>query len=493
MTYPGSEEAIDMYRRAVIKLAAGLLNEEHRCGYMTKQIKLLLLPSSDDSRSGTTTDAEHNTEDPASDDRISVISVEKRSRHRILQHEAESLAGVLQRSELAKELERVYIGFTSIGAVDLTLNCRVKVSLTLQNPLLHPSAPWRPYHTILLSPSFSVSDIEYVAPQLAQIIQFATDNGPTKSFEDISIALNIPLQQIQRVAAHLVYWRKARVIHVITDGSIYRVSPGAPLDPITPLHFEFQRRFGKSISSPRNNDTIAAPVLSLPMILSFFSSSEGKGRYLTLSEHTSRLKTELHLDQGFIIEMVIWLLQHELLVQLHQYFYLITVPSAGLKGGPKKVRAGDARPVGSTTFDAAAAAAQAVDKAIAAEAQAAALTASQSIHSAQVTHADQSSTLNTYYVQDSEDVCAAHNTKYSRWVSQNQPTHSFLNLTKREASFLDMITADTSTYRMFRRLAPYFHGSHTATEILWREQIVYESLEKVCLTYGDFVTNYFHV
>lgn len=43
LPYPGSEEVISMFRKVGMQLTAGMLSEEHRCGYVSEQVHLMLL------------------------------------------------------------------------------------------------------------------------------------------------------------------------------------------------------------------------------------------------------------------------------------------------------------------------------------------------------------------------------------------------------------------------------------------------------------------
>jgi len=50
------------------------------------------------------------------------------------------------------------------------------------------------------------------------------------SFEELQSILDCSLSHIYKLAAHLVYWRKARIIDVISIRNVYVISPNADLD-----------------------------------------------------------------------------------------------------------------------------------------------------------------------------------------------------------------------------------------------------------------------
>ena len=50
------------------------------------------------------------------------------------------------------------------------------------------------------------------------------------SLQELHLVLDCSLAQIYRLAAHLIYWRKAKLIHTIHARNIYVVSPQAKLE-----------------------------------------------------------------------------------------------------------------------------------------------------------------------------------------------------------------------------------------------------------------------
>lgn len=87
-----------------------------------------------------------------------------------------------------------------------------------------------PYHTLLLleDPEEVLKNMPLDAsPTLVQLVQILT---PTQSLQELHLLLDCSLAQIYRLAAHLIYWRKAKLIHTISARNIYVVSPNAKLD-----------------------------------------------------------------------------------------------------------------------------------------------------------------------------------------------------------------------------------------------------------------------
>ncbi|KAK2861208.1 hypothetical protein FQN49_004441 [Arthroderma sp. PD_2] len=68
-----------------------------------------------------------------------------------------------------------------------------------------------------------------IGPPLAHYIR---SSKPTKSFAQISARSRIPLSDIQLLASHLVYWRRARAIPPLNKKDTYIVSPNADMSKL---------------------------------------------------------------------------------------------------------------------------------------------------------------------------------------------------------------------------------------------------------------------
>lgn len=87
---------------------------------------------------------------------------------------------------------------------------------------------------LLLSDETSIlKDIEAskstIGPPLAHYIR---SSKPTKSFAQIAARSQIPLSDIQILASHLVYWRRARAIPPLNKKDVYIVSPNADMSKL---------------------------------------------------------------------------------------------------------------------------------------------------------------------------------------------------------------------------------------------------------------------
>ncbi|KAL1914294.1 uncharacterized protein VTP21DRAFT_9032 [Calcarisporiella thermophila] len=157
-----------------------------------------------------------------------------------------------------------------------------------------------PYHTLLL-----LEDAEEIlknlpldaSPTLAKLIQNLT---PTQSLAELHTLLDCSLAQIYRLAAHLIYWRKAKLIDVINVRNVYVISPQFNLSNLPDIVREFNHQF---------------PTLDLAHLLAQLSASPRS--YMSIIP-SKKLRT-------LYLEVLTQLLRRELVIQLHTY-YLLPIP-----------------------------------------------------------------------------------------------------------------------------------------------------------------------
>jgi hypothetical protein len=85
----------------------------------------------------------------------------------------------------------------------------------VQKVTSYPAFPIRPYQSLLvINPSALPAD---ASPDL---LKFASVCKPSKSFQDLQMELNVPLSQIFRMSAHLLYWRVGKVVLLLPHSSL---------------------------------------------------------------------------------------------------------------------------------------------------------------------------------------------------------------------------------------------------------------------------------
>lgn len=148
-----------------------------------------------------------------------------------------------------------------------------------------------------------------------------------RSFRALQLETGVQLSQLFRLAAHLVYWRKARVVHMLTKANVYALKPDA-------ARWRAQHRFQRRVAGDqvvlrgggpghRKKDSLSVLCGKFARVFPSFRLPETIERFATpkpLAEHMSLFSPTLQVD---FVNAVVWLLRHDLLVQLHVYVYLL--------------------------------------------------------------------------------------------------------------------------------------------------------------------------
>ncbi|KAF9922373.1 Nitrogen permease regulator 3 [Linnemannia zychae] len=158
-----------------------------------------------------------------------------------------------------------------------------------------------PYHTLLLleDPEEILKDIPLDAnPTLVKLVQILV---PYQCLDELQYILDCSMAQIYRLASHLIYWRKAKLIDQIRVNNVYVVAPQAEINES--LAIDFSQHF---------------PTLSLPNILHELSTPKAYKAHIPGAGKDKEVQT-------VYLEMLTYLLRKDLVVQLHTYI-LIMVP-----------------------------------------------------------------------------------------------------------------------------------------------------------------------
>ena len=154
----------------------------------------------------------------------------------------------------------------------------------------------RPYHCLLLLEdahdlldSLSTDS----SPALRRIIRQCS---PLRSLRTLAVDTDLSLMQVFQQAGHLLYWGKATVIYPLCECNLYVLSPHLP----TPLPLRLSNQFSERFGGDSLLETLSN--FSLPCQLA--------------------VSPPLALHQPRQIEVIVWLLQHHLVIQLHTYVSL---------------------------------------------------------------------------------------------------------------------------------------------------------------------------
>ncbi|KAG0346038.1 Nitrogen permease regulator-like 3 [Podila humilis] len=158
-----------------------------------------------------------------------------------------------------------------------------------------------PYHTLLLleDPEEILKEIPLDAnPTLVKLVQILV---PYQCLDELQYILDCSMAQIYRLASHLIYWRKAKLIDQIRISNVYVVAPQAGVNESVVT--EFSQHF---------------PTLSLPTILHELSTPKAYKAHIPGAGKDKEVQT-------LYLEMLTYLIRKDLVVQLHTYI-LILVP-----------------------------------------------------------------------------------------------------------------------------------------------------------------------
>ncbi|KAK6311691.1 hypothetical protein J4Q44_G00173550 [Coregonus suidteri] len=266
------------------RIAIALQHEERRCQYLTREAKLILAVQDEVT---TMTETDGSPQSP--------------------------FRQILPKCKLARDLKEAYDSLCTIGVVRLHINNWLEVSFCLPHKIhrvggnhVPPEALERSLKAIrscglllyvkLLTASGRIMPLLLLDSEKALLAQLPLDCSPAlvRLIKTCSAVMNLQqlaqdadlnLLQIFQIAAHLVYWGKAIIVY-------------------SPLAEGFGQQF---------------PGHDLPSMLAKFSLP------LSLSEFRNPL--DASVQEAQLIQMVVWMLQRRLMIQLHTYACLLVPPS----------------------------------------------------------------------------------------------------------------------------------------------------------------------
>ena len=248
----------------------------------------------------------------------------------------------MSQSSLARGIANIYSSISSSQIAHVTLTPTLSLSLQIPLPssisaipsLVSPQLPglWLTTATsipidddahtsnvqlashfglLLLSELHTIlADVNSTdSPLTGPLMHYLRVSKPTKSFFQISQSSGIALSDIQFLASHLIYWRRARAIPPLHQRDVYIVSPNADMDKIASATLAFAKRF---------------PTLpALPKIMSMLSSAPRP--YSSLIP--SRDHKEAYMD------ILAWLFRGGWVTQLRTFAWIRVPPHIVQKAG----------------------------------------------------------------------------------------------------------------------------------------------------------------
>ncbi|XP_030068280.1 GATOR1 complex protein NPRL3 isoform X2 [Microcaecilia unicolor] len=270
------------------RIAIVLQHEERRCQYLTREAALIL----------------------AIQDEVTAMAETRGGPQSPFHH-------ILPKCKLARDLKEAYDSLCTTGVVQLHINNWLEVSFCLPHKIhcvgskfIPPEAierslkAIRPYHALLLlkDEKSLLNELPLdCSPALVRVIK---SFSAVKNLQQLAQDADLALLQVFQLAAHLVYWGKAIIIYPLCENNVYMLSPNADVGLYSALADQFSCQF---------------PGHDLPSVLARFSLP------VSLSEFKNPLAPPGQEPQ--LIQMVVWMLQHQLLIQLHTYACLMVPPS----------------------------------------------------------------------------------------------------------------------------------------------------------------------
>lgn len=231
---------------------------------------------------------------------------------------------ILAQSPLAQCLKTMYNDLSTTGLLNITLNDSITLCFCLpqkahqfhkKGSFVEPEVidkslrALKPFHGFLLLVDPSEL-LDCVPPSAAHLLlQLIEIYNPLKSLQSMATDSDLSLEHVIQLVSHLVYWAKATIIYPLCETNVYVISPDATLHVHSSLVEKFSTKF---------------PGMSLFEVISDFSLPTSIGHLTTPLQHPAR--------QGRLAQMVLWMLQYHLLMQLHTYVQFMPANELNSKG-----------------------------------------------------------------------------------------------------------------------------------------------------------------
>ena len=256
----------------------------------------------------------------------------------------------MRASSLARSIATLYASISASRIAHIELTPRLSFSLQIPNPtslsslpdLISPQLPGLPLTTAhhlppsesdlppstlpkvashfallllvdattlfaeLASPMPIVGDPTPIPSPLAgPLSNYLHHTTPTKSFYQVSQASGIPLADVHFLAAHLIYWRKARAVPPLHQRNVYVASPNADGARLRAAAAQYARLF-------------PAPLPSLPKMLALLGGGGGgAGAGAGPRPYSAVIPSKDHKPVYF--DCLAWLLRGAWVVQLRAF------------------------------------------------------------------------------------------------------------------------------------------------------------------------------
>eukprot|EP00928_Gymnodinium_smaydae_P081396 TRINITY_DN64932_c0_g1_i1.p1 TRINITY_DN64932_c0_g1~~TRINITY_DN64932_c0_g1_i1.p1 ORF type:complete len:517 (+),score=62.16 TRINITY_DN64932_c0_g1_i1:148-1698(+) len=255
------DEAMNLWE-VVAHLARGIVSEEVRAGYLSREIGRLHA----EARCGVSA-CEDNVPDG-----------------------------------LPQLLKDAYSGMRQQGYVNLRINGLITCNACMFPKHKTPTPP-KSYQALVLT-AHKTLIIQELPSDSASIVRRVLEAAtPTRTLDHLVDRLALPLATLQRVAQHLVYWRKVRVIDVFSDDTRVAMNPDVDTGPSS----EAAKRF---LKRPTEKKSQNQPDLKLTEVINKFEYGT------TLA----KVRRDFEMNPSAFDEIFEWLVAEELLYQAGTFY-----------------------------------------------------------------------------------------------------------------------------------------------------------------------------
>lgn len=262
------------------------------------------------------------------------------------------------------------------------------------------------------------------------------------------------------MVAHLIYWKKGKLIKSLSQHSVFIINPRMK-EKKSDLYSNYLLSLDQSFSHSFFNFRLAE-------ILRDFSTP------LTLVTHVHKLAANKQKD---FLNVVMWLLRHDLIIELNTYFYLnipleveINVREKEREREREKERIERSKKRLALPENGSVPKTPLISNVVVLDDEEEGTSAS---NTGKASVDDGSHRASNGFVKSKPSSSAADATSAEAYPSAPQP------LQPHEAAYLDRLNDGGMIYKLFLRLCPLFRGHHHAEEILWRMGITRDDLQKV--------------
>lgn len=301
-----SYSIVKCYYELSKRLGNALVYEENRVGYLTDEMKLILK---------THDEVAENIEEGRSLRGTTAFDqiLERSSLALCLKTVLICVAVFFMKSDFNPCISitfQIYQDLCSTGLLNITINQFITLSFCLpqkahqfhkKGVVVEPEAidrclkSLKPYHGMLLLVDYTEL-LDCVPPSGAVMLtKLLNAYNPFKTLQNIATDADFAIKHVYELVGHLVYWAKATIIYPLCETNVYVIAPDAPLHNHSPLAEKFYAKFS----------------MNLFEVISEFSLPTSIGHLTTPLQYPTK--------QGTLVQMVLWMLQHHLLMQLHTY------------------------------------------------------------------------------------------------------------------------------------------------------------------------------